>query len=75
MCFPGPWTAHAIHTHIFPKDELALKAPEPSERLQGSWQGLQPCSCLQTRDGQFSVAPRSCCNCSLELSLSKAATL
>lgn len=42
MHFPGPWVARATHTHVFPKDELSLKAPEASETPQGSVQGLQP---------------------------------
>lgn len=34
--------ARTLHTHVFPKDELALKAPEANERLQGSSEGLKP---------------------------------
>ena len=42
MYFPGPWAARATHLHVFPKDELSLKAPEVSQSLQESLQGLQP---------------------------------
>lgn len=42
MYFPGPGAACTIHTHVFPKDELSLKAPEASESPQESLQGLQP---------------------------------
>jgi len=68
--------ACAIHTHVLPKDELALKAPEASERLQGYLQGLQPCS-LSADPGttRFLWLEDAAVTAALELSLSKASTL